>query len=267
VLDERPDAIVHCAANRFPDSCTANPNEAAAINRTATGELAIRAQQRQTLLIYISTDYVFSGKCGEAPYKTTDPTNPPNVYGRTKAEGERAVLQATGGLDSTHGKAGSVFGLILRVPLLYGHCDEADPSKSAVHMLVDAIQKAQTLKKGDGKIKMDDFALKYPTATEDVGRVCVNAAKLYLVSPSEDNIEQLPRTLHYSAEQKFTKYEICKLFATEILGLPINNLEPWDPASEDGAHPTARPYDSHLDTSLLKDLGISVAPLNFEAWW
>jgi S-adenosylmethionine synthetase len=182
------------------------------------------------------------------------------VYGETKLEGEQAVLEAMGDTGSN-----AVLGVILRIPLLYGHCEKDDPSKSAVHPMVEAIYKAQTIKEGEPKIKMDDYGLRYPTGTEDVGRVCVDIAKLYTSQPESE----LPKILQFSSEDKFTKYEMCALFASEILGLPIDNIEAWDPTKDDEAQEsgTVRPYNTHLDTSALKDLGIDVSTMDFLAWW
>ena len=62
-----------------------------------------------------------------------------------------------------------------------------------------------------------------------------------------------------------TKYEICQRFA-EIMGLPIDNLEP----NTEGNDPNAsvqRPYDCHLSTKELKRLGIDVTCMDFIAWW
>ena len=259
-----PNVIVHCAANRFPDSCTADPVSAAALNTEATRFLAKECSQRGIILIYISTDYVFSGKRGEAPYKSSDPTNPTNIYGKTKADGEQAVLEETGVIRAGH--SNRPLGIILRIPLLYGHCEENDPSKSAVHPLIDTIWKAQSLKEGDPKLKVDNYALRYPTATEDVGRVCVDIAKLY--TKDEDKAQPLPRILQFSSETCYTKYGMVKLFAEDILSLPIDNIEPWDPTQdEEASGSTVRPYDSHLDTQVLKDIGISVATQDFIGWW
>jgi S-adenosylmethionine synthetase len=265
--DVIPNVVVHCAANRFPDSCTANPRAAAALNIEATRHLAKQCNQRGIILIYISTDYVFSGKRGEAPYKPSDPTNPTNFYGKTKANGEQAVLEETGVIRVGH--SNKPLGIVLRVPLLYGHCEENDPSKSAVHVLLDTIWKAQSLKEGDAKLKVDDYALRYPTATEDVGRVCVDIVELY--TKDEDGTQDLPRILHFSSETCYTKYGMVKLFAEDILGLPIDNIEAWDPTQDEeasgGSGGTVRPYDSHLDTQVLKDIGISVATRDFIGWW
>jgi dTDP-4-dehydrorhamnose reductase len=256
IEEHRTDFILTGAANRFPDKVEANPELAQAINVTPTRFIAAEAAKRGIFLIYISTDYVFSGRPGEAPYTVASATAPPNAYGQTKYDGEVAVLEEA----SKPGQA-----IVLRVPLLYGHCEKDDPGKSAVHPLIDTIWKAQDIKDGQAKIKVDDYAVRYPTATEDVGRVCVDIAKLY-TSKNKDN---LPRILHFSSEFEITKYGICKLFAEEILGLPIDNLEPHDPTKDEAEaqSTTVRPYNTHLDTSALKELGISVATTDFFAWW
>ncbi len=63
------------------------------------------------------------------------------------------------------GKKG--WGVILRVPVLYGEAES--PAESAINVLMDAVWKVQ--EKGV-VVKMDHWALRYPTNTEDVGRVC-----------------------------------------------------------------------------------------------
>ncbi|KIW07384.1 dTDP-4-dehydrorhamnose reductase, variant [Verruconis gallopava] len=259
--DVQPKVIVHSAANRFPDKVEADKALAHAVNVAPTRLLASEAASRSIFLIYISTDYVFPGLPGQAPYTTSSPAAPTNAYGQTKYEGEVAVLEQTA-QGSTQLPVPAV---VLRVPLLYGHCEKDDPSKSAVHPLIDALWKAQTLPPGAPKIKVDDYALRYPTCTEDVGRVCRDIAKLYT---SDQNRPDLPRILHFSAEEQYTKYGMCKLFADEILALPMENVVPWDPTKDEGqATATVRPYNTHLDTSVLKHLGIDVSTMNFLAWW
>ncbi|RII21945.1 hypothetical protein CUC08_Gglean001115 [Alternaria sp. MG1] len=62
-----------------------------------------------------------------------------------------------------------------------------------------------------------------------------------------------------------TKWQICQTFA-DIMGLPLDNMEPFKPDEEpkDG---TVRPYDCHLDTSALRDLGIDITTVGFRTWW
>jgi hypothetical protein len=161
---------------------------------------------------------------------------------------------------------GNVPAVILRVPVLYGHCEETDSAKSAIHPMVDAVWQAQKVKEGTAKIKVDDYALRYPTNTADVGRVLVDIAKLYL-APQSGRAEALPRILQFSSEDRYTKYEIAKLFGQEILGLPIDNLEAHDPSQDAAGAATQRPYDSHLDTAVLRGLGVDVSTQDFVAWW
>jgi S-adenosylmethionine synthetase len=113
------------------------------------------------LLIYISTDYVFPGTKGDAPYEVTHPPKPSNLYGETKHDGEKAVL---GEYQKARAEG---WGIILRVPVLYGQAE--NPSESAVNVLMDAVWKAQ---EKDAAVNVDHWALRYPTNTEDVGRVC-----------------------------------------------------------------------------------------------
>ncbi|KAK0727916.1 hypothetical protein B0T26DRAFT_149465 [Lasiosphaeria miniovina] len=252
VLDEqKPQVVVHCAANRFPDKVDKDPEGTRAINIEASRSLARLCAQRSAFLIYISTDYVFSGKPGEAPYEADAQPGPTNLYGQTKLDGEHAVL----GEFHAAGKDG--LGVVLRVPVLYGPA--LSPQEGAVNVLMDSVHKAQQ----EGvEIKMDHWALRYPTNTEDVGRVCHDVAVRYLEA---DDRAPLPRVLQFSSEDKYTKYEICQLFG-EIMGLPIDRIEP----NTEGNDPTAsvqRPYDCHLSTKALKDIGIDVSTQDFKGWW
>ena len=85
------------------------------------------------------------------------------------------------------------------------------------------------------------------------------------LSTSEAERSSLPRILQMSSEEQYTKYEMCQLFA-EILGIPLDNME----ANTEGNDPNAsvqRPYDCHLSTKALKDLGIDVSTQDFVGWW
>ena len=251
-LDEvKPQVIVHCAAQRFPDKVDKDPEGAKALNVAASRSLASLAAARDIFLIYISTDYVFPGVPGDAPYEADASPRPTNLYGETKLDGERATLEE-------YAKAGKDgLGVVLRVPVLYGHAEM--PSESAVNVLMDTVWKAQET---DASIKMDHWALRYPTNTEDVGRVCLDVSGKYLSSGDHSS---LPKILQFSSEDKMTKYEICQTFG-EIMGLPISKIEP----NTEGNDPNAsvqRPYDCHLSTKALKDLGINVATCDFIGWW
>ncbi|KAL8693195.1 MAG: hypothetical protein Q9218_001939 [Villophora microphyllina] len=235
------------AANRFPDKCDADPDGTRALNIAASRRIAQAARSRSILIIYISTDYVFAGKPSEAPYEADATPNPTNLYGQTKLAGEKAVLEVC---ENTG------LGIILRVPVLYGHAET--PAESAVNVLVDAVWKAQ---EKEAHVSMDDWSLRYPTNTEDVARVLVDLATHYLVV--DEARVAMPKVLQFSSEQRYTKFQMCQTFA-EILGLPLNGMIAQSGAPGGSA---LRPYDTHLSTKALKDLGIDVWTQQFEDWW
>ncbi|KAM0278663.1 hypothetical protein ACHAQH_005050 [Verticillium albo-atrum] len=250
INDTNPQVVVHCAAQRFPDKVDKNPEASRALNVEATRILAKLCAARSVLLIYISTDYVFSGKQGDAPYEADATPGPTNLYGQTKLDGELALIDE-------YKKAGKEnLGVVLRVPVLYGQAET--PAESATNVLLDTLWKSQE----GAKVKMDHWSIRYPTNTEDVGRVAHDIAAKYL--DAEDKAS-LPRILQFSSEDKMTKYEIVQTFA-DIMGLSMENIE----ANTEGNDPNAsvqRPYDCHLSTKALQDLGIEVWTNDFVGWW
>ena len=75
------------------DKAESEPQAAARVNADAPGVVAECASELGAGLIHYSTDYVFDGNAS-SPYKEDDPTNPQSVYGRTKLDGENAVLNS-----------------------------------------------------------------------------------------------------------------------------------------------------------------------------
>jgi dTDP-4-dehydrorhamnose reductase len=90
-----PNWVINCAAYTAVDKAEAEPQTAAAINIEAARRLAEACARREARLLQVSTDYVFDGT-KDTPYRPDDATNPLSVYGRTKRDGELAVLAALG---------------------------------------------------------------------------------------------------------------------------------------------------------------------------
>lgn len=93
--DERPDAIVNCAAWTDVDAAEEHEEEAWAVNAQAPGHLARAASEVGAVLVHVSTDYVFDGTAGR-PYRESDAPGPLSAYGRSKLAGEQAVSAAGG---------------------------------------------------------------------------------------------------------------------------------------------------------------------------
>lgn len=92
ILQIQPDVLIHTAAWINVEECEENPAEAARLNTQVTAQLADICHKHHIKMVYISTDAVFDGNDSRL-YSEDDITNPPNVYGRTKLDGETAVLQ------------------------------------------------------------------------------------------------------------------------------------------------------------------------------
>lgn len=106
-LENHPfDIIINCAAYTAVDQAEADSELADIINHQAVATLAQAAGENNSILIHISTDYVFSGESCR-PYKETDAISPRSVYGMTKAKGEQAI------------QAAGTRGIIIRTSWLY----------------------------------------------------------------------------------------------------------------------------------------------------
>ena len=85
----QPDVVIHSAALTDVEKCEMEPKLANSINVKSTEIIAKEAENFDSYLMYISTDYIFDGKKGS--YKETDLTDPLNQYGKTKLSGEKTT--------------------------------------------------------------------------------------------------------------------------------------------------------------------------------
>ena len=87
-----PQYVINCVAYTAVDRAEQEKDRVFHINSEAAGVLAAICKENHTKLIHISTDYVFDGTAN-VPYKEDSSTNPQSVYGASKLEGEKQVLQ------------------------------------------------------------------------------------------------------------------------------------------------------------------------------
>ena len=102
----RPTHIIHGVAVSAPDTCENNPQAAWDINCTGTQNILDAARGTCSRVVFISTDLVFDGRDGN--YTENDPTNPINLYARTKVEAEKLCLKQ------------SLNCMVVRITLQYG---------------------------------------------------------------------------------------------------------------------------------------------------
>lgn len=88
----RPDFCINCAAYTAVDKAESEKELAFQVNGEAVGVLAAVCKKYHTKFIHISTDYVFDGTA-TVPYAETSATYPQTIYGASKLEGEKQVLQ------------------------------------------------------------------------------------------------------------------------------------------------------------------------------
>lgn len=87
----RPNAVIHCAAWTAVDDAEDNEAAVRRINVDGTANMARVCRKIGAKMLYISTDYVFSGQ-GDEPWRPDCADFAPlNVYGKSKLDGERAV--------------------------------------------------------------------------------------------------------------------------------------------------------------------------------
>jgi dTDP-4-dehydrorhamnose reductase len=219
-----PDIVVNCAAYTNVDACEKDRSLAWRVNVEGPKNLASMVETYGGRLIHISTDYVFDGwKNPPEPYLEDDEPNPLSNYGRTKLEGERAVIQAT----DRH--------VILRTAWLYG----VRGQNFLKTMLVLA------LKKPEEKIRVVNDQFGSPSWSY---RLALQIEKLIQVKGHG--------VYHATSEGHCTWYELAKGFL-ETIGVP-HALIPC--ATKDYPTPAPRPRNSILENRRLKEQGINVMP-------
>ena len=89
----RPEVVFICAGFTWVDGCESEPGKALDINANSPAIIAAMVKQNGGKTVYYSTDYVFDGRENKL-WSEDDEVNPINVYGRSKAEGEKSLIEA-----------------------------------------------------------------------------------------------------------------------------------------------------------------------------
>ena len=226
-----PSLIINTAAHTAVDHAESEQAAARRANTDGPRLLAEYAASANIPLIHISTDFVFDGTKG-APYVETDATNPTSIYGRTKRDGENAIL-ATGARA-----------IILRTSWVY-----AATGRNFVLTMLSAAQKTNHL-----RVVADQHGC--PTAAADLAAALLRIADRLTTTGWSDQYGGI----FHAAGTGATSWHG---FATEIFaeaarhGVPTPTITPI--ATADWPTPAARPADSRLDCARLgKTFGIAL---------
>lgn len=221
----RPDAVVHCAAWTAVDLAEEpqNHEKVRAINVYGTQYIAAVCKEIGAKMIYISTDYVFDGQ-GETPWNADCKAyRPLNVYGQTKLEGELAVSQT---LEKY---------FIVRIAWVFGK-----NGKNFVKTMLQVGKKYDTV-----RVVCDQIGT--PTYTADLARLLVD-----MLSTEKYGYYHATNEGGYISWYDFTK-EIYKQAGLTTNVLPVTT-------AEYGLSKAARPFNSRLDKSKLRENGFAPLP-------
>ena len=216
----RPDGVIHCAAYTAVDLAESNPDACFAVNGTAAEYLAAACAQAGAKMIYISTDYVFSGE-GTHFHPVDEPTAPLSVYGKSKAAGEEAVRR----LLDAH--------FIVRISWLFGV-----NGKNFVRTMISLSKTRDTLSVVDDQIGS-------PTYSYDLAHLLCDMI-----------VTDRYGTYHASGEGVCSWAE----FAAEIMRLCRRNTAVKPIPTCDYPTPATRPKNSRLDKSRLTQNGFALLP-------
>lgn len=223
----RPALIINAAAFTAVDLAESRRDAGFAVNAEGAGGLARAAAAVGARLVHISTDFVFDGQLGR-PYVETDETAPLNLYGASKLEGERRVLEACA--DA----------VVLRTAWLLG----GEGGGSFIDAILRRAATGQAL-----RVVSDQFGS--PTDVHDLARGVIAAAQQ--PTPAQ-------RLYHLAGSEHATWHEIAAA-AIEAHARQERCLAPEVAAIASADWPSAarRPRDSRLDSrAFARDFGVTL---------
>lgn len=216
------DVIVNCAAYTDVNKAESDAEAAHKVNALAPAVLAEAAKAAGAMLIHVSTDYVFDGQAN-VPYREDAARNPLGVYGRTKMEGEDAIVKS----GCRH--------LIFRTSWLY-----STTGKNFFLTMADL-----TASKPELKVVVDQVGT--PTYAYDLAYLIT-----YII---EENLLDRNGVYNYSGEGVCSWFD----FASEINSQMGHTCRIVPCRSEEYPTPAERPHYSVLDKSKVKrDFGIEI---------
>jgi dTDP-4-dehydrorhamnose reductase len=232
VRERKPSVIVNAAAYTAVDKAESETEVARAVNAGAPAALGRAARESGALFIHYSTDYVFDGSKSSA-YRESDPVNPLNAYGRTKAEGE-AAIQISG---CKH--------LIFRTSWVY--------SERGANFLLTMLRLAR--QRDELRIVNDQIGA--PTSTHSLARATADFIRKYMRGEWSDDKSGIYHMTDTGSTTWFGFAAAIFQRASRILGSRPARLSPITTAEY--PTPARRPLNSRLNCEKLRAaFGISM---------
>jgi dTDP-4-dehydrorhamnose reductase len=180
VAAERPDWVIHTAANTNVDQCETEPAVARQINVDAVTHVVAACNDIGAGVVQLSTDYVFDGHDG--PYSEEAETHPLSQYGQMKLDSEAAVI------DGAHR------GLVVRTLWLYGHRPGVRPN--LVTWPLAALLRGETV-----RVVTDQWG--NPTLVADLARAIVQLCR-----------SDVSGRFHFGGSSFLSRYELVQRMAS-----------------------------------------------------
>ena len=222
------DAVINAAAYTKVDQAETDTELAGRVNRVGAKLVAGQCQVKGIPLLHVSTDYVFDGSATE-PYSQLAEVSPRSVYGSTKAEGERLVLEIHPGAS------------VVRTSWLFGA-----HGPNFVKTMVRLAFERETLRVVNDQIGC-------PTWSRDLAD-----ALLTMVSKTVLGEARANGIYHYCGATKASWFEFAQDIISEIRTLDDPKVKEVLPlTTEEYPTPAERPRYSVLDCSRIeKEFGI-----------
>ena len=220
-----PDVVVHCAAWTAVDAAeeTENKDKVFAINVKGTENIAKAAKELDCKMVYISTDYVFSGKGSEPWTADCKEYAPLSVYGTSKLQGEQAVSEILNKF------------FIVRTAWVFGLT-----GKNFIKTMLTVGKKFDTV-----RVVCDQIGT--PTYTYDLSRLLIDMCE-----------SEKYGYYHATNEGGFISWYdfTCEIFRQAGYTTKVTPVT----TEEYGVSKAARPFNSRLDKSKLKENGFKPLP-------
>ena len=213
ILKIKPDFIVNTAAMTNVDACENNKQECDSLNVDVVKTLVTIAEEINSHIIHLSTDFIFDGKKGY--YKETDTPNPLSYYGLSKLKSEEVLTSSK--IDFT----------ILRTILVFGKV--FDMSRSNIVFWVKQMLEQKK------EITIVDDQFRMPTYVEDLALSCKISIDKKAIG-----------IFNISSNELLSVYEIAQQIA-EVFQLDKSYLKPISTATLNQTAP--RPAKTGFDLS------------------